>query len=109
MSPGQPSGKDWKLQPLRRYKQIWPQLLLVKGCVCRRYCPSPMSDVITVPVIPPSLQPKLLHQTHDEPSAGHQVFDKTFKHHASILHGWVCGEILQRMFEMSTDETTPPF
>ena len=78
MSPGQPSGKDWKLQPLRRYKQIWPQLLLVKGCVCRRYCPSPMSDVITVPVIPPSLQPKLLHQTHDEPSAGHQGFDKTF-------------------------------
>ena len=77
MSSGQPSGNDWKVQPLRRYKQIWPQLLLVKGCVCRRYCPSPMSDVITVPVIPPSLQPKLLHQTHDEPSAGHQGFDKT--------------------------------
>ena len=36
-----------------------------------------LSDVITVPVIPLSLQPKLLHQTHDEPSAGHQGFDKT--------------------------------
>ena len=37
MLPGKPSGNDWKVQPLRRYKQIWPQLLLVKGCVCRRY------------------------------------------------------------------------
>ena len=54
MSLEQPSGKYWKLQPLRCYKQLWPQLLFVKGCVCWRYCPSPMSDIITVPVIPPT-------------------------------------------------------
>ena len=78
-SSSQPTGSVWKLQPLKRYKRIWPQLLLVKGCVCRQYCPSPMSDVITVPVIPPSLRPQLLQQTHDAPSAGHQGFDKTLR------------------------------
>ena len=30
-SSNQPSDKAWKQQPLKRYKQIWPQLLLVKG------------------------------------------------------------------------------
>ena len=34
-SSNQPSDKAWKQQPLKRYKQIWPQLLLVKGCICR--------------------------------------------------------------------------
>ena len=78
-SSSQPTGSTWKLQPLKHYKQIWPQLLLVKGCVCRQYCPSPMSDVITVPIIPPSLRPQLLQQTHDALSAGHQGFDKTLR------------------------------
>ena len=76
-SSNQPSDKAWKQQPLKRYKQIWPQLLLVKGYVCRRYCPHLMSDIITVPVIPPSMRPQLLHHTHNEPSAGHQGTDKT--------------------------------
>ena len=71
-SSNQPSDKAWKQQPLKRYKQIWPQLLLVKGCICRRYCPNPMLDVITVPIIPPSMRPQLLHLTRNEPSAGHQ-------------------------------------
>ena len=78
-SSSQPTGSAWKLQPFKRYKQIWPQLLLVKGCVCRQYCPSPMSDVITVPIIPPSLRPQLLRQTHDASSAGYQGFDKTLR------------------------------
>ena len=41
-SPRQPTGNAWKLQPINRYKQIWPQLLLVKGCICRQYCPNPI-------------------------------------------------------------------
>ena len=31
----QPSDKIWKQQSLKRYKQIRPQLLLVKGCICQ--------------------------------------------------------------------------
>ena len=37
----QPSDKICKQQSLKRYKQIRPQLLLVKGCICQRYCPNP--------------------------------------------------------------------
>jgi len=73
----QPQGKDWKSQPLLRYRQIWPQLLLAKDSVCRRYCPHPLEDVITVPVIPPTLQHQMLKQSHDDPTAGHQGVDKT--------------------------------
>ena len=36
-----------------------------------------MSDVITVPIIPPSMRPQLLHRIHSEPSAGHWGTDKT--------------------------------
>ena len=39
-----------------------------------------MLDVITVPIIPPSMRPQLLHCTHNEPSAGHQGTDKTLNH-----------------------------
>ena len=36
-----------------------------------------MLNVITVPIIPPSMRPQLLHRTHYEPSAEHQGTDKT--------------------------------
>ena len=39
-----------------------------------------MSDVITVPIIPPSMRPRLLHHAHNEPSAGHQGTEKTLNH-----------------------------
>ena len=39
-----------------------------------------MSDVITVPIIPPSIRPQLLHHTHNEPNTGHQGTDKTLNH-----------------------------
>ena len=39
-----------------------------------------MSGVITVPILPPSMRPQLLHHTHNEPSTGHQGTDKTLNH-----------------------------
>ena len=39
-----------------------------------------MSDVITVPMIPPSMRLYLLHHTHNEPSAGHQGTDKVLNY-----------------------------
>ena len=47
-----------------------------------------MSDVITVPIIPPSMKPQLLQCTHNEPSAGHQGTDKTL-HHLQEEAYWV--------------------
>ena len=34
-----PRGRKWHQQPLQRYKQIWSQLLLKDGIVCRQYTP----------------------------------------------------------------------
>ena len=70
---------NWRQHPLRRYRQIWSQLRLIDGIVCRRYAPSPASDVISVPVLPESLQKEALQRNHDAPSAGHQGMEKTLQ------------------------------
>ena len=57
------SGK-WAQYPLIRYRQLWPQLTLVDGIVCRKYTPGLTSDVITVPIISDSLCCEALCQCH---------------------------------------------
>eukprot|EP00731_Ephydatia_muelleri_P007072 Em0003g1320a len=72
------SGK-WRQHPLRRYRQLWSQLQLIDGIVCRQYAPSPASDVISVPVLPESLQREALQRNHNAPSACHQGVEKTLQ------------------------------
>ena len=60
-----------------RYRQIWSQLTLQNGLVCRQYAPSPTSDTVLVPVIPVSLRALLIKQHHDAPGPGHLGPDKT--------------------------------
>ena len=72
-----PSGQPWSRPPLRRYRQLWPQLLVKDELVCRQYKPGPTCNLITVPLIPSSYKPTLLHQYHSQPSAGHLGPDKT--------------------------------
>ena len=67
----------WSQPPLNRYRQLWSQLLLKDGLVCRQYSPGPAADLLTVPIIPPSYQSVLLNQYHDQPQAGHLGPDKT--------------------------------
>jgi len=47
--------------------------------VCRCYCPGPNSEVITVPVLPKTLQQDALCQVHNVLYAGHQGQDKTLQ------------------------------
>ena len=54
------SGK-WAQSPLIRYRQLWPQLTLVEGIVCRQYTPGPTADIVTVPIIPDQLRQEALH------------------------------------------------
>ena len=63
--------------PLKRYVQLWHQLSVIDGVICRTYCPSPHLSSITVPVIPLLLQQQILHQVHNIPSSGHQGYLKT--------------------------------
>ena len=79
VSREKPTDKKWSKQPLCRYAQLWSQLLLLDGIVCRCYCPGPDSELITVPVLPCTLQKAALHQAHNAPGAGHQGQEKTLQ------------------------------
>ena len=41
-SNNQPTGKMWRHPPLSRYRQLWSQLTMEDGVVCRRYSPGPI-------------------------------------------------------------------
>ena len=72
-----PKGHKWHRHPLRRYRQIWSQLLIQDGIVFRQYTPGPTADALLVPIVPTSLQTKILQQCHDAVSAGHVGPQKT--------------------------------
>ena len=78
-SESHPTGSHWRGPSLRRYRQLWSQLILMDGVLCRQYAPGPTSDVITVPILPPSLRQQALHVNHDSPSAGHLGMEKTLQ------------------------------
>ena len=78
--PAKPMILVRKQPQLKRYVQLWHQLSVVNGVICRTYCPSPHSSSVTVPVIPLSLQQQILHQVHDIPCTGHQGYLKTLSH-----------------------------
>ena len=71
-----PQSALWQQQPLRRYGQLWSQLTMVDGLVCRQYRPGPTDDVVTVPLIPFASRDSFLQQVHDAPGAGHLGIDK---------------------------------
>ena len=54
--PDKPTGRQWRHPPFLRLRQLWSQLTISDGIVCRRYKPDPGGKVITVPVLPSSMQ-----------------------------------------------------
>ena len=72
-----PQGQEWRKYPLRRYVQLWSQLQVVDGVLCRQYVHSPISETVTVPILPVSMQPQALIRNHDIPTAGHQGAERT--------------------------------
>ena len=78
------SGKANKKMPpskrstmLRRYRQLWSQLVLTEDTVCRQYSPSPTGRSVTVPIIPSNLRSDILKRCHDAPGSGHLGYEKT--------------------------------
>ena len=65
--------------PLRCYYQLWHQLSIIDGVVCRTYKPDRNMDAVTIPLLPSSQRQSILHRYHDVPSAGHQGIAKTLK------------------------------
>lgn len=78
-SQRRPQGCEWSQQPLQRYRQMWHQLELINGILCRRYVPGPGSDPVTVPILLASLRAQALQSNHDVPQAGHQGAEKTLE------------------------------
>lgn len=72
-----PHGQGWNHHPLKRYRQLWAQLQIVDGVLCRQYAPTPTSGAVTVPILPSSLHRDALFRNHDAPTAGHQGFERT--------------------------------
>ena len=59
-----PTGHTWSHPPFHQYCQLWSQLLLKDGLVCRQYPPGPVHELTTVPIIPSSYRQSLLLQYH---------------------------------------------
>ena len=78
-----PVSQQWNKQPLCCYKQIWHQLKLLDGIVCREYATGPMVETKVVTICPTTcpttLRQELLRRNHDAPSAGHQGPEKTLQ------------------------------
>lgn len=80
-----PTG-DWSKFPLKRYRQIWSQLILEQDTICRKVkTPSREEDKL-VPVIPRAQQGSLLRMAHEQ--SGHQGVDKTLARLSEIAY-WV--------------------
>ena len=75
---------------VQRYVQLWPQLKIVDGVLCGCYKSKSMSDAITVPILPDSLNQQALRQAHDVASAGHQQRLNFIGQTATVsLLGWI--------------------
>lgn len=55
-----PHSRQWWQYPLRRYASLRSQLRIIDGVLCRQCTPNPMSSVVTVPILPRSLQEQAL-------------------------------------------------
>ena len=73
----QPQASRWRQYPLSRYRQLWSQLCLHDGIVCRKYTPSPSLTPVLVPLIPESCRATMLSEHHDSVSAAHLGIEKT--------------------------------
>ena len=47
-----PKGQEWNQHPLQQYQQLWTQLRIIDGVLCRKYTPGPMNGAVIVPILP---------------------------------------------------------
>ena len=71
-----PSDKKWRSPPLHRYRQLWKQLIVIEGVLCRQYS-SPSPIIVTVPVLPAVFHREVLLRCHDAPTSGYLGVTKT--------------------------------
>ena len=90
--------------------QLWHQLSLKDDGICRTYYPSPTSDSVTVPLIPPSLQQQALYHAHccNIPSAGHQGYHKTLSRLKEAYRPGMASDVQHYCEECNTCQKSKP-
>ena len=81
-----PTTREWTKYPLKRYKQIWSQLVLLDAVLCRKVNSPTMTDEKLLVVVPKSKQLEFLKSAHEE--SGHQGIDRTMARLSEIVY-WV--------------------
>ena len=69
--------QEWRKQLLRRFLQLWSQLVINHGIVCRKYRSAPTCEPIMVPILLISMHIQVLRDCHNALSAGHLRTQKT--------------------------------
>ena len=70
-----PLSSKWQNYPLRRYKQLWPQLTLTNSVLYRRMKSPTMAEKKLLTVVPQSMRKSFLEEAHEY--AGHQGTEQT--------------------------------
>ena len=81
-----PKSKEWLKFPLKRYKQLWPQLTIHQAILCRKIKSPAMTDSQLLIVVPSSLHKLFLQLAHDD--SGHQGVDRTMSKLSSMAY-WI--------------------
>ena len=80
------TATKWKQFPLRRYHQIWRQLVLHETVLCRKVKSPTMAEEKFLIVVPASLRKLFLSNAHDK--AAHQGADRTLSQLSQTAY-WV--------------------
>lgn len=81
-----PATGEWLKHPLRRYRQLWSQLVIHEGILCRQVKSPTMPDNKLLIVVPTSHQKSFLKIAHEE--SGHQGADRTLARLSEMAY-WV--------------------
>ena len=81
-----PATGNWTKFPLKRYRQLWSQLLLQDSVICRKIKSPSMSNAKFLIVVPPSLRKVFLTIAHED--SGHQGIKRTLLRLSELAY-WV--------------------
>ena len=81
-----PKGREWLKFPLKRYRQLWPQLAIHQAILCRKIKSPTMTDSQLLLVVPSSLHKLFLQLAHDD--FGYQGVDRTMSKLSSMAY-WI--------------------
>ena len=81
-----PCKGQWLKFPLKRYRQLWSQLILHNSILCHKIKSPSMTDSKLLIVVPYSLQNLFLKLAHDD--SGHQGVDRTMSKLSDMVY-WI--------------------